>query len=114
MAKRNVNAVAVAKLLGTEGFSPHVAGLVRLYCLRNTSTPEQRRRFFRTKKAWSEIVKEKLTDGDRMVLGKFIGCLQAMAFDTGLRVGLTAFLHGCIVTPAEAERMGDMEPRPGD
>lgn len=31
--------------------------------------------------------------GDKLILGRFIGLHKKMAFDTGLRIGLTAFAH---------------------
>lgn len=84
--------VAIAKLLSTEGFTDHIASLVTRYALKQT-TAGQRRRFKRNKKLFSAMVKENLSETDKMVLGKFMGAKLAMSFDVGLRIGLTAFLN---------------------
>lgn len=84
--------VEIARLLDAEGFSDHVASLVTKHAL-VTATPQQRRRFMRNKRMFSKMVQENLTDENRMVLGKFMSAKLHMAFETGLRIGLTAYLN---------------------
>jgi hypothetical protein len=39
----------------------------------------------------SELAQAKLSEAERLLLGKVIGAMCKMHFDTGLRMGLTAF-----------------------
>lgn len=86
------SAVVIARMLNTEGFTDHVAGLVRSYSLKH-ATPGQLRRFKRTKQLFSEMVKAKLDERDKLVLGRMLSYMARTNFDTGLRIGMTAFLH---------------------
>ena len=88
------SAVVIARMLSTEGFTDHVAALVHRYSLRN-ATPGQLRRYKSIKKAFSEMVKAKLDERDRLVLGKMMGVLTRTSFDTGLKIGMTAFVQEC-------------------
>jgi len=45
----------------------------------------------RHKSALSELAQAKLSEAERLLLGKVIGAMCKMHFDTGLRMGLTAF-----------------------
>ncbi len=84
------SAIVIARLLSTEGFSDHVSGEIKRYALRQ-ATRGQRQRWKNYKRAFSELVLAKLSEADRLVLGKMIGVMCKMHFDTGLRMGLTAF-----------------------
>lgn len=89
--ERHLNStVVIARLLDSEGFTPHVANGVARFALKQ-ATVGQRRRYKRTKRIFSELAKTKLTDTDKMVLGKFMSAKLEMSFNTGLRIGLTAF-----------------------
>jgi hypothetical protein len=91
MSKRRASsAIVIAKLLSTEGFTSHTSECVKSYALRN-GTPNQRRRWEKIRRAFSAMVKEKLDDGDKIIMGRFIAVLSHIHFDTGLRIGLTAF-----------------------
>jgi hypothetical protein len=89
MAKRLKSAVVIAKLLDAEGFSDHVANQVEKYWLHvvNASARKKHRRLERN---IAEMCK-KFDDGEKLILGKFISMHKAMSFQTGLRIGLTAF-----------------------
>lgn len=85
------SAIVIARLLSTEGFSPHVANEVKRYMLRN-ATAEQLRRWKKKKRAMSAFMKN-VSDGDKLIVGAFIGALCQMNFNAGLKIGMTAFLH---------------------
>jgi hypothetical protein len=89
---KNQSAIVVARLLSTEGFTDHLSGEIVKYALKQ-ATQGQRQRFRRNKKMFSAMVKEKLTDADKLIMGKYFGCRLKMALDAGLRMGLTAFLN---------------------
>ena len=58
-------------------------------------TKGQRRRYDNCKKALTKLCANgKIDEADKMVLGKFIAHQVRMAFDTGLKIGMTAFLNG--------------------
>ena len=90
------SSVAIARLLDSEGFSDHVANCVERYWKRNVLAVHKKNRVERTERAFEESVIPKLSDADKIILGKFIGLHKKMSFDAGLRIGLTAFhkLHG--------------------
>lgn len=85
------SAVALAKLLRTEGFTDYVANGVEKYWKKHAGlTDRQRRQIAKLEKSLSEIA-SKLDIKERLVLGKFIGLHKKMSFDAGLRIGLTVF-----------------------
>lgn len=70
------SAVVIAKLLGTEGFSDHVANQVEKYWRgRSGLTERQQKSISRLEKEITRIC-ESLSEGDKLVLGKFIGLHQ--------------------------------------
>lgn len=88
--KRNKSSVIIANLLDSEGFSDHVANSVEQYWMKNICRTPAKRRVRKLDKEITEMCK-KFTDAEKLVLGKFIGIHKKMSFDTGLRIGLTAF-----------------------
>ena len=87
--KRLKSAIVIAKLLDCEGFTDYTANQVERYWKQNANlTDRQRRSLARVERALSELAKG-LSEGDRRVLGKFVGLHKKMAFETGLRMGLT-------------------------
>lgn len=103
------SAAVVAQLLSTEGFSEYTANQVKRYWMASVMDPRRYRRVKNIQKAFSKLVAEKLDEGDRLVLGKFISLLEKMGFDTGLRIGLTAFLHGANIGPELEEKYAKQE-----
>lgn len=97
------SSVVIAKLLGSEGFSDHVANMVEKYWLRTILRGRGKAR--NLEKAFSEQVVPKLNDGDKLILGKFISLHKKMSFDVGIRIGLTAFSQkgDFVAAPMEAE-----------
>lgn len=90
MSNRPLNsAIVIARLLDTEGFTDHTANQIERYWRRNAGlTERQQQKLQRLESAMGELA-SRLSTGDRMVLGKFIGLHKKMSFDTGLRIGLT-------------------------
>lgn len=85
------SAIAIARLLSTEGFTDHVANMVEKYWLRNAGlTHRQARQIERLDDELTKLC-QKLTEGEKRVLGRFIGLHKKMSFDTGLKIGITAF-----------------------
>ena len=91
--KSRVNsAVVIARLLGTEGFTEHVANEVKRYWLhRSGLTERQQKSIERLKKEFGEIM-HGMTEGQRLIVGKYIGLLIRMQFDTGLKIGIQSLL----------------------
>jgi phage host-nuclease inhibitor protein Gam len=97
MHKQINSAVVIAKLLSTEGFSDHTANQVERYWKRATAlTERQKAQIERMEAAIADWCKDMPAD-KRLLLGKFIGLHKKMAFDTGIRIGLTC----CAVKNAE-------------
>jgi hypothetical protein len=82
------SSVHIARLLDSEGFSDHIGNMVERYWVRNIARNRKRHRKLDADVA--EICK-RLTDGEKLILGKFIALHKRMSFDTGLRIGLTTF-----------------------
>lgn len=93
MSRPIKSAVAIAQLLDCEGFSDHTANQVKRYWMASVCKRHEKMRIARKRKAFQEMAKAKLTDGDRIILGKWISVIMKQSFDTGLRMGLTASLH---------------------
>lgn len=87
------SSVVIAKLLDSEGFNEHVQNMVERYWL-HTVNAAARKKHRRLDRDITEMCK-KLTDGEKLILGKFISMHKAMSFQTGLRIGLTAFACKC-------------------
>lgn len=87
------SAIVVARLLGTEGFTPHTASQVKRYALRG-ATSLQTKRYRDVKREFGEIM-ARLTKGERMIVGAYIRILKGMSFDTALKIGLTAHAVDC-------------------
>lgn len=97
----NRSAVCIARVLKAEGFTPFMANEMKKYALKSLATPRQRERWKRIKKAFGLMVADRLDEADKVVLGKFIGTLQKMSFESGLRIGLAALLFGGAPTDEE-------------
>lgn len=97
------SAAVVAQILSAEGFSEYLANEVKRYWMKQICNPRAIARARHKKTAFSELVKEKLNEGDRVILGKFISLVEKMAFDTGIRVGLAAFMYGARVADADID-----------
>lgn len=89
----NNSAIIIARLLDSEGFSAYTAQQVKRYSLRN-ATDQQAERYEKVKKRFSEIMKSHSLE-ERMLIGAYIRILQKMAFDSGLKIGLTAYAVEC-------------------
>jgi len=106
MAKKVKSAVVIARLLGTEGFSDFVANQVEHYWRRRSGlTARQHRQIERLDQDMSRIMSE-FSDGDRLVVGRFIGLHKKMSFDTGLKIGLQAFAQKCNKRIEEEDETG--------
>ena len=85
------SAIIIAQLLSTQGFTDHTAAEVERYWRAKSGLSErQRRHLEELDRALAEMA-AKLTPGDRLVMGKFIGLQKKMSFDVGLKIGLQAF-----------------------
>ena len=91
MGKPINSAVVIARLLSTEGFSERVANNVDKYFKKNSSLSyRQKRQLERLDKELSSMCM-KLSEGEKQVLGKFIGLHKKMSFHVGLKIGLTSW-----------------------
>lgn len=104
MSNRTVNSAAVvANLLSTEGFTPFLANKVKQYWTSQICNPRAYKRMRHKKQAFSDLVKKKLDAGDRVILGKFVSLVEKMAFDTGIRIGIAAFMQGVRLEGGDVE-----------
>jgi hypothetical protein len=86
------SSVVIARLLASEGYTDYLANQIERYWMKTSGLSDrQTKKIQRLNKELSRIAKE-LSEGDKMVLGRFIGLHKKMAFDTGLRMGLIAYL----------------------
>ena len=80
-------------LLGVSGFTAYSAGQIKKYWYHKSGlTKRQQQHVGELKEQFSESLKQ-LSKPERLVVGKYIGLLQKVSFDTGLRMGLTTFLQ---------------------
>lgn len=91
------SAVVLAQMIDAEGFTPVLASAIKRYEKR-VLPPYMVRKIAERKRAFSEMVHLKLSEVDRIVLGKYLGHMAKMNFDAGLRVGL-----GCSIALAKVE-----------
>lgn len=87
--KRKIkSAVAICRLLSTEGFTDHTANEVERYWRESSGlTGRQKRQIEKLERELTELCFP-MSVGQRMVLGRFIGLHKKMSFETGLRIGL--------------------------
>ena len=91
MSKRVNSAVVIARLLSTEGFSDRVSNHIEKYFKKNSSLSyRQKKQLDRLEKELSDMCM-KLTEGEKQVLGRFIGLHKKMSFHVGLKIGLTSW-----------------------
>jgi len=89
--KNTINsAVVIGRLLDAEGFTPHIAGECERFARRVVLTERQKKKYQRTKQAFKDIV-NRMSEGDRAVIGRFVNFQKQFGFGSGLRVGLGAF-----------------------
>lgn len=88
---RSLNsAVVILQALDCEGFSDYVGSLIKRYWRRNIMTPHKAKRVDALKAAFSQMVKDKLDEGDRQILGRMMALHSKQSFDTGVRIGMGA------------------------
>lgn len=92
MRGKHRSAVTIAQLLGVEGYSDFVHNQVEKYWRNAIMRRNARRRIQRLEADFSAIMAD-LSEGDRLIVGKFISLRAQMNFDTGLRIGLMAHAH---------------------
>lgn len=86
----------IVELLDCEGFTPHVANMLRKW-YRHCGSGDRELSFAVAKARWSRLCQTKpLAADQKRVLGKFINQIAEAAFTSGLRLGLS-------VRVAEAE-----------
>lgn len=91
MGKKIRSAAVIARLLGSEGFSEYLANEVEKYWkTRSGLTERQQNSIKRLKKELSGIMSN-LSKADCLVVGRFIGLKEKVAFDSGLKIGLMSF-----------------------
>lgn len=88
------SAVVIARMLGVEGYDAHTHNAVAAYWKREVMNPERTKGVAKTEAKFHKLVEElDLNEKERMVLGRFISLRSQMAFDSGLRIGITAHAH---------------------
>lgn len=83
--------VVIARLLGNEGFTPYVANQIQTYWKKRSGLTERQQKSIKAlRKEFSSIMKN-LDKKETLVIGKYIGLLEKMCFETGLKIGLQTF-----------------------
>ncbi|MGH9968461.1 MAG: hypothetical protein ACREBG_11620, partial [Pyrinomonadaceae bacterium] len=86
------SACVIARLLNVEGFTDFVANGVEQYWRKKSGlTERQKRQIERLDKEVARIMAS-AAEGDRQIIGRFIGLHKKMSFDTGLRIGLMTLI----------------------
>ena len=89
------SAIAIAKLLDCEGFSDYTANQLEKYWRTVSNlTERQKAQLKRLEAAISDWCRDMPAD-KRLLLGKFVGLHKKMAFEVGLRMGLTCMAVKC-------------------
>lgn len=87
------SAVVIAKLLDTEGFTDYTANRCEQWWKRNrVKTDGQHRRIAKLEAALTELA-SKMSEAEKLLLGKFIGMKIKQGFETGMAIGLTVSAH---------------------
>lgn len=87
--KRPLNsAIHIARLLECEGFTDHTASELTRFAVRQM-TPRQLAKFRELKNGIGKVT-GKLTIGDKLMIGRFIGLHKSISFQTGLKMGIAA------------------------
>jgi hypothetical protein len=87
---RYKSSIVIARLLASEGYTPKITKALRHYAKRHFPAATLRK-YERVKRSLGEVTRN-LSEGDRLVIGRFIAWQTRMAMDAGLRVGLAASL----------------------
>lgn len=94
MSGYHSSAIIVARVLGVEGYSPHVHNQIKLYWKKVVMNPRGARAMAKNEQRFKKLVTElDLTEKEKRVLGHFIALRAQMSFDTGLRIGMQVFAH---------------------
>lgn len=95
----------IAELLCLSGWTPEAAGAIRRYWMYRTGLTERQVNQIRRLKTELSELAHGLTEGQRQVLGRFIGLQKKLSFDMGLRMGLAtkAQDENVLVEPSEHE-----------
>lgn len=96
----------LARLLRAEGWTDHLANECDRYVRRNrVLSVRQLRQADRIEEAMRKVT-DAMSEGDKMVLGRFVGLHKGFAFEAGLRTGLGVRVQqmGEALTPEEVEQ----------
>jgi len=78
----------ICRLLSAEGFTDYTANQVERYWRHCSGlTEHQRKSIAKLEKELSKLCAD-MDEGQKLVLGRFIGLQKKVSFDTGLRIGL--------------------------
>ena len=86
------SSVVIAKLLCSEGFTDHLGNEIEKYWKTSVMRGQARRKIAKLEKEFSEMIQAKMDMKEKLLLGRFIALHKRMSFDTGLRIGLQAFV----------------------
>jgi hypothetical protein len=82
----------IARLLAAEGFGDFEANAVENYWRKRSGLSDrQKRQIARLDKEIARIMAN-APEGDRRIIGRFIGLHKKMSFDTGMRIGLMTLI----------------------
>lgn len=102
--KKPINTSAtLAKILKAEGWTDHLANEIERYVHGSVTTERQNRQAERIEEAFGRDVVPKLSQGDRMVVGRFVSLKMSAGFEAGLRTGLGARIHQSERSPTPDE-----------
>lgn len=78
----------IAKILGAEGFNPYLSNKIKQYWQRKSGLSQRQQANVKRLQTELTRIASTLSEGDRLILGKFIGLRAKQSFDVGLKTGL--------------------------
>ncbi len=85
--------VPIARILGADGFTDHVANLITKYWKTKSGLSHRQFRNIRELNDAISKLTANMSKPEKLALGKFIGLHKKMSFDVGLKTGLMTFLN---------------------
>lgn len=91
MSRKVKSAEVIGRLLGAEGFSDYLANQIEHYWKTRSGLTERQQKSIKVLRKEFSGIMANLSKAECLVIGRFIGFKEKMAFDTGLKIGLQAF-----------------------
>lgn len=88
------SSVHIARLLDGEGYTEEIVARVERWQRHQVKTAARRQKRFENTRIAASDSFAKLSRADRIIVGRFIAMKDRMAFEAGLKIGLTTAFYG--------------------